>query len=138
VGSSAGKTFTFRAIPGAVALAFSFAPCSSGEDSITVSAVNGTSAVIKPGAQYQICGTYTLGSTDAARIFAANYAPLGKYSSVGSYVAIDRGTGSYCTSFKVQNVETGFEKSIDIGFAVSPDGSQFFGSGYGCSDIVLE
>jgi len=121
-----------------VPLSFSFSPCSSGGDSITVSGLTGTSATIKPGAQYEICGTYTLNSRDSAQIVAANYASLGHEGSKGSYQEISKGSGSYCVSFTVENVEPGFEKRISIGFYPWPSGNQFFGSGYGCDDIVLQ
>ncbi len=119
-------------------LSFSFPPCSSGGDSITVSEVMGGSATIIPGAEYRVCGTYTLNSRDSARIGAANYAPLGLISSNGSSQDISKGGGSYCVSFTVVNVDPGFEKKINIGFFPSPSGNQFFGSGYGCSDILLQ
>ena len=119
-------------------LSFSFSPCSSGGDSITVSGVTGTSATIIPGAEYEICGTYALNSTDSAQIVAANYAPYGLVGSNGSNQNISKGSGSYCVSFTVENVEPGFEKKIGIGFYPKPSGDQFFGSGYGCSDILLQ
>ena len=119
-------------------LSFSFSPCSSGGDSITVSEVMGASATIIPKAEYRVCGTYALNSRDSARIGAANYAPLGLFSSNGSSQTISKGSGSYCVSFTVLNVESGFEKRINIGFFPNPSGVQFFGSGYGCSDILLQ
>jgi len=122
----------------AAPLAFSFSPCSSGGDSITVSGVTGTSATIIPGAEYEICGTYTLNSRDSAQIVAANYSPYGLVGSKGSNQNIGKGSGSYCVSFTVENVEPGFEKKIGMGFYPWPSGDQFFGSGYGCSDIVLQ
>lgn len=112
-------------------LSFSFPPCSSGGDSITVSEVMGASATIIPEAEYRVCGTYTLNSRDSAQIVAANYAPLGLYSSNGSNQNISKGSGSYCVSFTVINVDPGFEKKIGIGFYFPS------GSGYGC-DILLQ
>lgn len=104
-------------------LAYSFAPCSSGGDTITVSKVSGTSGTIIPGAEYEVCGTYTLNSRDSARISAAN---AGGSDGHEQQMEISRGSGNYCLSFKVKAVQTGYEKYISVGYYPSGGGSQFF------------
>ena len=74
-------------------------------------------------------------------IVAANYAPFGLPGSTFTQQNIVRTPGPgqpYTTGFKVMNVAPGFEKRFGIGFYPAGGGNQFFGSGYGCSDIFLQ
>ncbi|SPD76422.1 hypothetical protein PITCH_A920050 [uncultured Desulfobacterium sp.] len=116
------------------ALPFSFSSCSSGGDSIMVSSVTGSSDTIEAGARFQVCGTYILNSRDAALIVAAPYGG----SADTPPLEINNGIGSYCVGFTVSsNVSPVFEKSISIGFYPATGGNQFFGSNYGCGDIII-
>ncbi len=123
-------------------LSFSpFPACSSGGDRLTVTEVRGTSPTIVPGAEYEVSGRYRLTSRDSAMIVAANYAPLGLPGSTPSPLYILGTSGPslpYTTGFKVLNILSGFEKRIGIGFYPAGGGNQFFGSGYGCSEVNLQ
>jgi hypothetical protein len=130
---------TIAAVPAVLRpLEFSFGPCSSASgDVLTVNEVKGTLDIIVPGAEYEVTGSYTLGSRDSAWIAAANTSPQGIVGSDNFPQVITAGSGNYTAGFTVQNVLTGYETFIGIGFYPAGGGSQFFGSGYGCGNIHI-
>lgn len=110
-------------------LSFSYVPCFADGNAITVEQVRGASSTITPGAKFEVCGTYTLGSRDSAQIIATN---LGRSEEEEKFL-IKRGSGNFCFIFVVVGLE-GSDKLINIGFFPSGGGSPF----YFCNQIILD